>query len=156
MGFDTYGAVTNDGGLNGGVNWTCFGTAAENWGVAPVEYAPASYLGPLSISRGNIPRAFSYWGMIPNLPFASSPATATFAILDPNGNVQVTTFTYSLGGPPRLGGLIFPNWVTTLGAYTTDAGFTWLNYGPIASSWYGTTNYGGYNSTSCGESMRDS
>jgi hypothetical protein len=139
----TFGAVTNDGGTNGGVNWTCFGSQVENWGIAPVPYAAPSYLGPATFVS-----AFGrYWGMAISLPFASMPRTVTFSILDPNGNVQVTTFTYTGSGPSRLGGLVFPSWSGTLGTYTADANFTWLNYGSIASSWYAATSYGGYNST---------
>ena len=49
----TWGAVTNDGGLNGGVNWTCFGSATQNWGITPVPFAAPSYQGPVEVTTSH-------------------------------------------------------------------------------------------------------
>ena len=136
----TWGAVTADAG----VNWTCFASPVQNWGITSVPYASPDYGGPMTFLRPGIGDGPRYWS--PALfQFSVSPRTIVYSILDPNSNVQVVSFTYT--GNPPAGGAEPPTWTPTLGAYTTDNQLTWLNYGRIASAWYATTNYGGFDGT---------
>jgi hypothetical protein len=137
-----WGQVTNDGGTNGGVNWTCFGSPVQNWGVTPITPANPIYslptvpanpnAGPLVRQGGTVSKV-SCWS--PQLPWYL--ATTQLAILDANGNVQVTQV-----GAGDLGGTRLPNWALQIGALTKDGTLLWMNYGPIAP-WYALTNYGG-------------
>lgn len=128
----TWGDVTNDNGFNGGVNWTCFGNPAQNWGLAGVPSGPApSYMGKYPAVSGT-GSAVSYW----------APGTlvdpAGRAILDLNGNIQVP----GAGGVTGDSGLVVPAWATVIGGVTIDGTAAWTCYGAIAP-WYATTDYGG-------------
>jgi hypothetical protein len=133
----TWGAITNDNGFNFGVNWTCFGNPAENWGLAGVPAAPPNYSGtypavtptPYStiLATPGVPR---FWS--PNAPFA----IASLSILDPNGNIQV-------GAGSGTTGRVLPAWGTAIGQVTLDGSISWVNYGPVGAGWFAATVYGG-------------
>jgi hypothetical protein len=128
------GDVTNDGGEDGGVNWRCFGSPVENWGIQPPAVAPSATTYGGSISLWQQGRGF-FGGF-----------SAPIAILDPNGSIQVflvpSTGTYN-------NGLVEPTWATTQGSTTFSFTVPYVNYGQIAP-WYADTDYGG--STSPGVS----
>ena len=56
-------------------------------------------------------------------------------VLDSNGNIQAVQAVQSEG----TSGIMPPAWKTTFGQTTTDAGITWINYGP--GTWRGNTTY---------------
>lgn len=131
-----WGTITNDGGNNGGVNWTCLGSPVQNWGVQPLPFANAAYtnaqpaLAPITGSQ----QYMNYWR--PRLGI--NPAQ-TVAIIDPNGNIQVTT-----NGTAGVlaAGTTLPSWSGAVGNVTIDGALLWVNYGPIGP-WFATGNYGG-------------
>lgn len=133
-----WGTVTNDGGNNGGVNWTCFGPAVQNWGVQTLDAANPNYSGTNPVVA---PRDFvNYWR--PNLEILHSTGGVPtyYAIVDPNGSIQVAN-------NPQLifaifGGQLPPSWATVIGGITFDGSLQWVNYG-ILAPWYATTDYGG-------------
>lgn len=128
-----FGNVVNDGGLVAGVNWTCFGPAVENWGIASVPAAPPVYdaenlilIDPVGPVR--------YW--VPQLTYGAGTITA---IRDSNGNIQVAN---NGTGSPWIAGTVVPNWATQVGSLTQDGAVSWICYGPVAA-WYADTTYGG-------------
>ena len=133
----TWGAVTNDGGQNGGVNWTCFGSPIQNWGVAAVPAASAAYTGTYPAVS---PTPFvSYWR-----PYLAIQPGGLAAIRDPSGSIQLAQNT---GSSILTAGVKLPKWGTVIGGQTLDGNLQWINYGQ-AAPWYAGSTYGGTTSGS--------
>lgn len=127
----TIGVVTNDGGTVGGVNWTCFGSPVENWGITPPVSTPASEAQPPTFTPGV---AVRYW--TPNVGYFGPIQSS---ILDPNGNAEILVF---LSGHSGTTGNQEPAWNTVVGGTTIDNTVPWTNVGQ-PGTWFGSTNYGG-------------
>lgn len=126
----TPGHVTNDGGMNGGINWTCFGSAVQDWGLAgPVISSQPNYIGEPVIIPGP---SLQYWR--PNHRVANFDY-----LLDPDGNVQVT----NPGSSVWFAAAMPPNrWSAAIGTPTITGTAIYFNYGPIGS-WFAGATFGG-------------
>lgn len=130
----TFGQVVNDGGLFTGVNWTCFLSAVQNWGIQPgAAPAPPAYDGTNTLTIDPVGPIF-YW--LPNLNYANGSITA---VIDANQNIQVAN---NASGGIWTGGAILPAWATVIGGQTTDGQVQWICYGAVGA-WYAANNYGG-------------
>lgn len=111
------GAQTADGT----VTWTCFGSPVQNWGIVAPTTAP-------TVNPGTDNR---YWQ--PNASLGMY-----YSVLDGDGNIQTI-----IGQPAgNVTGNTLPLWNLSLGSYTYDGGYQWINNGPVLS-WIagGTVNY---------------
>lgn len=124
------GVVTHDSG----VDWTNFGSPAENWGLAAsAPFAPPAYIGnggPLVSPLGFV----EYW--IPDNVYG---AGVIWTIIDPNGNIQ--NMNNTTGGDLQNGS-VPPSWAAVVGATTISGTAPYVNYGQ-ASAWYAANDYGG-------------
>ena len=128
-----YRGVTNDGGLVTGVNWTCFGSPVQNWGIAPIPAGLPTYPNFTTAPKNTL----IYQSGGAGARFWQSGATPPgYSIIDPNGNVQARPTTGTICGVSP------PTWATIVGSITIDGTNMWTNFGRI-SPWYATTDYGG-------------
>lgn len=122
---DTLGGVTEDGGIE----WTCFGSSVENWGmVAPAAGTPEY----TSFAAGP---GVNFWR-----PLNGFGPSLTLALLDNNGNVQAL-FTPS-SGTDWVNGPNLPAWSPNIGNVTRSGTAQYVNYGQPAP-WYASAEYGG-------------
>jgi hypothetical protein len=73
-------------------------------------------------------------------------APASYAIVDPNGYIQI------VGQGGKTGATLPTTWSTAQGALTTDNGVIWINGGPLTTAASAATQYGfAYKNSSTGE-----
>lgn len=127
------GSIVNDGGQNGGVNWTCFLSSVENLGIGSIPNTPPVYDGTNTLTIDPVGPVF-YW--LPRLNYANGTLVS---IIDPNGNIQVAN---NQSGGLWTGGGTLPTFTGVIGGQTIDGTVEWICYGP-AGAWYGSNPYGG-------------
>ncbi len=107
--------------------WVNVVTVAGTSAAAPPPAWPAA-VGALTVN-GTV--TFLNQGTPTVIPLATWTATHAYAarkrILDTNGNIEIVTIAGTSGGGA-------PNWSTTPGTTTTDAGVTWTNAGVLPSA----------------------
>ena len=96
----TRGAYTSDGTLQ----WLCWGSAIQNWGIVAPTLAP-------TVTQASLPSNYPGWT-------ANTTYATVLALIDTNSNVQVLSTSGTLGSAQ-------PSWSSSPGAITQDGTAQW-------------------------------